>query len=36
MTDRGFGLRWRDADEFGTFMADEETSVRELVRVLDL
>ncbi len=36
MTDRGFGLRWRDADEFGAFMADEETSVRELVRVLDL
>ncbi|WP_417579428.1 Bug family tripartite tricarboxylate transporter substrate binding protein [Pelagibacterium sp.] len=36
MTDRGFGLRWRDADAFGTFMADEESSVRELVRVLEL
>jgi tripartite-type tricarboxylate transporter receptor subunit TctC len=36
MTDRGFGLRWRDADEFGTFMAEEEASVRELVRVLGL
>ncbi|GLQ53876.1 Bug family tripartite tricarboxylate transporter substrate binding protein [Devosia nitrariae] len=36
MTERGFGLRWRDADEFGEFMAEEETSVRELVRVLGL
>ena len=36
MTDRGFGLRWRDAEAFGTFMAEEETSVRELVRVLGL
>lgn len=36
MTDRGFGLRWRNADEFGAFMASEETSVRELVRVLGL
>ncbi|HTN63345.1 MAG TPA: tripartite tricarboxylate transporter substrate-binding protein, partial [Devosia sp.] len=36
MIDRGFGLRWRDADAFGTFMAEEETSVRDLVRVLGL
>jgi tripartite-type tricarboxylate transporter receptor subunit TctC len=36
MTERGFGLRWRNADEFGTFMAEEEVSVRELVRVMGL
>jgi|AntAceMinimDraft_1070359.scaffolds.fasta_scaffold15763_3 tripartite-type tricarboxylate transporter receptor subunit TctC len=36
MTGRGFGLRWRDADEFGTFMADQETSVRDLIGVMGL
>lgn len=36
MTERGFGLRWRDADEFGAFMAEEETNVRELVKILGL
>lgn len=36
MVERGFGLRWRDADEFGAFMAEEEVSVRELVRVMGL
>src|SRR5690606_31618757 len=36
MTDRGFGLRWRDAADFATFMADEEKSVRELVDILGL
>ena len=36
MTERGFGLRWRDADEFGAFMAAEEVAVRDLVRVMGL
>lgn len=36
MTERGFGLRWRDADEFGAFMAEEEVTVRELVQVMGL
>jgi tripartite-type tricarboxylate transporter receptor subunit TctC len=36
MTERGFGLRWRDADEFGAFMAEEETKVRELIKILGL
>lgn len=36
MTDRGFGLRWRNADEFGAFMAEEETNVRALIGVLGL
>lgn len=36
MNARGFGLRWRNAADFETFMLNEETSVRELVRVLGL
>lgn len=36
MTGRGFGLRWRDAAEFETFMLDQEQSVRQLVADLGL
>lgn len=36
MRSRGFGLRWRNGAEFETFMLNEETSVRDLVRVLGL
>ena len=36
MTDRGFGLRWRNAADFGKFMQDEENSVRPLIKDLGL
>jgi tripartite-type tricarboxylate transporter receptor subunit TctC len=36
MTDRGFGLRWRNAADFGKFMSDEEQSVRPLIKDLGL
>lgn len=36
MTDRGFGLRWRNAADFGQFMLDEEQSVRPLIKDLGL
>lgn len=36
MASRGFGLRWRNAADFEAFMLGEETSVRDLVRVLGL
>lgn len=36
MTSRGFGLRWRDAAAFETFMLNEEENVRQLVVDLGL
>lgn len=36
MKARGFGLRYRNAADFQAFMLNEETSVRELIRVLGL
>ncbi|HET8727434.1 MAG TPA: tripartite tricarboxylate transporter substrate binding protein [Alphaproteobacteria bacterium] len=36
MTDRGFGLRWRNSEEFKDFMLSEETSVRDLIDTLDM
>ena len=34
MTSRGFGLRWRDAEDFETFMLSEQDSVRQLISTL--
>lgn len=34
MTSRGFGLRWRDADDFEAFMLSEQDSVRQLITTL--
>lgn len=36
MTNRGFGIEWRSADDFGAFMADQEVEVRRIVEVLGL
>ena len=36
MTNRGFGLRWRDAVEFQAFMQGQEETVRPLVAELGL
>lgn len=36
MTDRGFGIQWRDSDDFAAFMADQEGSVRKVVEILGL
>ncbi|WDR02169.1 tripartite tricarboxylate transporter substrate binding protein [Devosia algicola] len=36
MVNRGFGLRWRNAADFGDFMQSEEVSVRPLVKDLGL
>lgn len=36
MNSRGFGLRWRNAADFETYMLEQEISVRDLVRVLGL
>lgn len=36
MTERGFGLRWRSAEDFAQFMQDEEVSVRELIQKMGL
>lgn len=34
MTSRGFGLRWRDAEDFEAFMLSEQDSVRQLITTL--
>lgn len=36
MTSRGFGLRWRNSQEFAEFMQSEEQSVRPLIETLGL
>jgi tripartite-type tricarboxylate transporter receptor subunit TctC len=36
MTDRGFGIEWRDSEEFGAFIANEEIEVRKVVKDLGL
>jgi tripartite-type tricarboxylate transporter receptor subunit TctC len=36
MTERGFGIEWRNSEDFGTFMADQETEVRKIVEILGL
>lgn len=36
MSERGFGIQWRDADGFSEFMKSEEISVREIVSTLGL
>lgn len=36
MTSRGFGIRWRPSNEFGTFMNSEQVSVRQIVDTLGL
>lgn len=36
MTDRGFGIQWRDSEAFGTFIENEETEVRKVVKDLGL
>ncbi len=36
MTERGFGIQWRDADAFAGFITSEESSVREIVATLGL
>ncbi len=36
MTDRGFGIQWRNADDFGAFIVDQEVEVRRIVEVLGL
>jgi tripartite-type tricarboxylate transporter receptor subunit TctC len=34
MTERGFGIQWRNSEEFGDFMESEQTKVRRIVEVL--
>lgn len=36
MTERGFGIQWRNSEEFGEFMANEQEDVRRIVEVLGL
>lgn len=36
MTERGFGIQWRDSSAFADFIASEEGSVREIVATLGL
>lgn len=36
MTERGFGIQWRDSSAFADFMASEESTVREIVATLGL
>ena len=36
MTDRGFGIQWRDALTFSDFMNEQQASVRELIETIGL
>ncbi|WP_136069294.1 Bug family tripartite tricarboxylate transporter substrate binding protein [Modicisalibacter radicis] len=36
MTDRGFGIQWRNAEAFSDFIADEQSSVRKLIDTIGL
>ncbi len=36
MTDRGFGIKWRDSGDFGAYMEEQQTEVRSIIGALGL